>query len=220
MGTAKLLLTIVLGIPGFLILYRIAINLVRKVVHFPVPAFVGAFLDSDLRRALQPPGPLVERSGIREGMTVLEVGCGSGAYTTFVARAVGTEGRVCALDIQAAMLRRLRQKLSRPEHQDIQNVELYEKSAYDLPFDDGIFDVVYMITVLQEIPDPRRALAEAKRVLKAGGKLAVSEFLPDPDYPLRSTTVSIGQAAGFTVDAVLGNYWTYTVRFSRPSRRL
>ena len=215
MNGAKLVLRIALRILGILILYRIAAGIVRKMFRFPAPAFIGTFLDSDFRRAFQPPGPLVERSGIREGMTVLEVGCGSGAYTTYVARAVGPEGRVCALDIQAAMLRQLKEKLGKPAYQDIQNVELYERSAYDLPFDDETFDVVYMITVLPEIPDPGRALAEARRVLKAGGKLAVSEFLPDPDYPLQSTTVKVGQAAEFTVDAVLGNFWTYTVRFTR-----
>jgi ubiquinone/menaquinone biosynthesis C-methylase UbiE len=215
MDKAKLVLRITLRVLGILVLYRIVAGIVRKLVHFPAPAFIGAFLDSDLRRALQPPGPLIERSGIREGMTVLDVGCGSGAYTTFVARAVGPRGKVCALDIQAAMLRQLRKKLDRPAYRDIRNVELYQQSAYDLPFADGTFDVVYMVTVLQEIPDPGRALREARRVLKAGGKLAVSEFLPDPDYPLRSTTVKMGQAAGFTVDAVLGSFWTYTVRFNK-----
>jgi SAM-dependent methyltransferase len=216
MDGAMLVLRVVLRVLGVVILYRLVAGIVRKLFHFPAPAFIGAFLDSDLRRALQPPGPLIERSGIREGMTVLEVGCGSGAYTTFVARAVGPQGQVCALDIQAAMLRQLGKKLSRPEHRDIRNVKLYERSAYDLPFDDETFDVVYMVTVLPEIPDPGRALSEARRVLKAGGKLAVSEFLPDPDYPLRSTTVRMGQAAGFAVDVVLGNLWTYTVRFAKP----
>ena len=215
MDRAKLALRIGLRILGVLILYRIVLVIVRKLFHFPAPAFIGTFLDSDYRRALQPPGPLIERSGIRAGMTVLEVGCGSGAYTTYVARAVGPEGQVCALDIQAGMLRQVEKKLGRPTYRDIRNVRLFERSAYDLPFDDETFDVVYMITVLPEIPDPGRALAEARRVLKAGGKLAVSEFLPDPDYPLQSTTVKMGQAAGFTVDAVLGNFWTYTVRFTK-----
>jgi ubiquinone/menaquinone biosynthesis C-methylase UbiE len=202
---------------GVLVLYQVMIRIARKLFRFPAPAFIGRFLDSDLRRALQPSGPIAERSGIREGMHVLEVGCGSGAYTTFVARAVGNTGTVCALDIQLAMLQQLEKKLARPENRDIQNIRLYNKSAYALPFDDQTFDVVYMITVLQEIANPQRALAEAKRVLKPGGKLAVTEFLPDPDYPFRSTTVKIGQAAGFKVDAVLGNLWTYTVRFTKTN---
>jgi len=72
---------------------------------------------------------------------------------------------------------------------------------------------VYMVTVLQETPDKQKALKEAGRVLKPGGVLAVTEFLPDPDYPLKSTTIKIGEEAGFILDKVLGNFWNYTVRF-------
>ena len=74
---------------------------------------------------------------------LLEVGCGSGAYTLHVARAVGERGQVHALDIQAAMLRQLEAKLARPENQDIRNVRLVERSAYDLPFEDGTLDLVF-----------------------------------------------------------------------------
>ncbi len=196
-------------------LYQVIIRIVRKLFHFPAPAFVGYFLDSDLRRAIQPPGPIIERSGIRAGMKVLEVGCGSGAYTPYVARAVGAEGEVCALDIQPQMLVQIERKLKQPENRDVQNIKLFEGNAYDLPFDAETFDVVYMITVLPEIPDPGRALVEARRVLKPGGKLAVTEFLPDPDYPLQSTTVKLGRGAGFELEAVLGNLWTYTARFNK-----
>jgi ubiquinone/menaquinone biosynthesis C-methylase UbiE len=113
------------------------------------------------------------------------------------------------------MLEQLQVKLDKPENQDIRNVQLFENSAYELPFDDETFDVVYTITVLQEIPEPGRALAEARRVLKPNGKLAVTEWLPDPDYPFMSTTVKLGHSAGFEVDAALGNLWTYTVRFRK-----
>jgi ubiquinone/menaquinone biosynthesis C-methylase UbiE len=54
---------------------------------------------------MQPPSKLIGISGVKEGMKVLEVGCGSGAFTTFVARAVGREGQVFALDIQPEMLK-------------------------------------------------------------------------------------------------------------------
>ena len=74
-----------------------------------------------------------------------------------------------------------------------------------------------MVTVLQEVPDRSRALREMMRVLKPGGILAVTEFLPDPDYPLRSTTVKICQREGFVLDDNLGNLWNYTVRFKKPS---
>lgn len=210
----KSLLRVTIKVVGFFLIYLTVAKIIRKRFHFPAPAFIGHFLDSDIRRALQPPGPIIQRSGIQRGMQVLELGCGSGAYTTTIARAVGNRGRVCALDIQPAMLEQLQAKLDKPENQDIRNVELFENSAYELPFDDETFDAIYTITVLQEIPEPGRALTEAKRVLKPKGRLAVTEWLPDPDYPLMVSTVKLGQCAGFEVDAALGN-WTYTVRFRK-----
>jgi ubiquinone/menaquinone biosynthesis C-methylase UbiE len=201
---------------GGVLLWRILLGIVRRFFPFPAPAFVGFALDSDVRRWLQPADKLIARSGIAEGMNVLEVGCGSGAYTTFVARAVGEAGEVHALDIQPAMLAQLARKLQRPGNGDIDNIHLHEGSAYGLPFEDGQFDVVYMVTVLPEIPDQARALLEIKRVLKRGGILAVTEFLPDPDYPLWSTTAERGMVAGFLVEGKYGNLWNYTVRFRKP----
>jgi ubiquinone/menaquinone biosynthesis C-methylase UbiE len=193
--------------------WQLIIRVARKLYHFPVPAFVGRYLDSDVRRSMQPPGPIIERSGFRAGMRVLEVGCGSGSYTTFVARAVGPEGELYALDIQPEMLAQIQAKLERPENCDITNIRLVEHSAYDLPFEDRYFDVVYMITVLQEIPDRLQALREIYRVLKTDGRLAITEFLPDPDYVPAASTIRLCASAGFDLDACLGNAWTYTVRF-------
>ncbi len=148
-------------------------------------------------------------------MRVLEIGCGSGAFTTFVAREVGPKGQTFALDIQPEMLEQLRAKLSRPENQDIKNTQLVNNNAYDLPFEDNSFDLVYMVTVLQEIPDKTRALGEARRVLKSGGILAITELLADPDYVFKRATVKLCQKEGFVLDEALGNLWNYTVRFKK-----
>jgi len=207
---------IILIVLGAFFLYQVLVRIIRRFYHFPAPAFIGRGLDSDLRRWMQPPDKIIERSGIRPGMTVMDLGCGSGAFTLFVARVVGEQGRVYATDIQPAMLRQLERKLARPENQGIRDIELKQASAYELPFPDVSFDLVYMVTVLQEIPDKGRALREIKRVLKPGGILAVSEFLPDPDYPWRSTTIRMGERHGFILDAALGNLWNYTVRFRKP----
>ena len=206
---------ILIGLGAFF-LYQVLIRVIRKLYRLPAPAFIGPFLDSDARRWVQPPDKLIERSGIRPGMKVLDLGCGSGAFTTFVAGVVGEEGKVYAVDIQPAMLRQMKRKLSHPENQDITNIEIRQASAYDLPFEDGSLDLAYMVTVLPEIPDRGRALREVKRVLKAGGILAVTEFLPDPDYPLRSTTIKICRSEGFVLDGNSGNLWNYTIRFRKP----
>lgn len=206
---------IVIGIILFLC-YLAVFRIIKKLFRFPAPPFIGWFLDSDLRRGLQPPDKLIERSGIKPGMTVIDLGCGNGAYTNFVARAVGEQGKVYAVDIQTAMLRGLEKKLARAENQDIKNVELKKANAYDLPLEDGSIDLVYMVTVLQEIPDRDRALREVSRVLKPDGILAVSEIVIDSDYPLRSTTVKLCRREGFNLDGVFGGFWHYTARFRKP----
>lgn len=202
---------------GLFALYQVIIRIFRKLFHFPAPAFMGQFLDSDFRRKLQPADKVIERSGIKRGMRLLEVGCGSGAFTTFVARAVSEKGTVHAVDIEPKMLEQLESKLNRPENHDIKNIQLTQSNAYKLPFENDFFDLACMITVLQEIPDRHRALQEIKRVLRPGGVLAVTEFLPDPDYPLKSTTIKAVKKTGFALDEVMGNFWNYTVRFIKPS---
>ncbi len=196
-----------LKIFGFFVLLQVALRIIKRFYALSPPAFMGPFLDSDFRRKLQPPDKVIKRSGIKEGMRILEVGCGSGAFTTFAARASGIKGEVYALDIQPKMLIQLKKKLSRPEYRDIKNISLVEGDVHKLPFNDNFFDLVYTVTVLQELPDRNRALKEMKRVLKPGGILAVTEFLPDPDYPLKSTTIKLGEEAGFILDKVEGNLW-------------
>ncbi len=193
--------------------FQLLLRLVRRYYKFPAPAFIGRVLDSDFRRTIQPPGLIIERSGIQAGMKVLEIGPGSGAFTTYVARAVGPKGVVYALDIQEDMLAQLKAKLNLPENQDINNVELVHRSAYDLPYEYGSIDLVYMISSFQEIPDKNRALDEVKRVLKPDGILSISEFLVDPDYPWMGTTAKMGLEAGFKIEAMQGSLWNYTVRF-------
>jgi ubiquinone/menaquinone biosynthesis C-methylase UbiE len=208
-----IVLAVVLAFPIFWVTLA---KLVRKLFRFPAPAFIGHLLDSGYRRRIQPPTQLIERSGIKKGMHVLDLGCGSGAFTPFIARTVGEKGKVYALDIQADMLKQLKNKLSRPENKNIRNIKLIEGDAYKLPFEDRSLDLVNMVTVLQEIPDRNKALHEVKRVLKPGGILAVTELFPDPDYPWKSTSIKLGDGASFVVDKVSGNFFNYTVRFKKP----
>ena len=210
------IITILLIILIVFILWQVLIRVLRRFFDFPAPAFIGHFLDSDFRRKMQPPDKIISRSGIKEGMKVLEVGCGSGAFTTFVARAVGNKGEVFALDIQPEMLKQIENKLKQPENKDIKNIRLVEGDALNMPFEDDSFDLVYSITVFQEIPDKNKALKEMKRVLKPNGVLSITEFLPDPDYPLKSTTVKTGESERFILDEVEGSFWNYTARFIKP----
>jgi ubiquinone/menaquinone biosynthesis C-methylase UbiE len=141
-------------------------------------------------------------------MKVIEVGCGSGAYTLFVSEAVGKKGKVFALDIQEKMLGMLKRKIKKNK---VKNIEMLHASAYKIPLKSNSIDLAYMITVLQEIPDKEKALKEIKRILKPKGLISVTEFFPDPDYPLISTTKNDLTKTGFKIKKIFGNFWTYTV---------
>lgn len=206
---------IILIILGILIIYQFLLRLGRRYWKFPAPAFIGRFLDSKQRKIMQPSEKIISRSGINSGMTVLEIGCGSGAFTTDVAREVGNEGIVCALDIEIKMLKQVTNKLNRIENNDIKNIKPIQASAYAIPFSKKSFDVVYMVAVFQEIPDKEKALKEIKRVLKNNGLLSISEFIVDPDYPLKSTTVKMVQKVGFKLNKISGNFFNYTITFGK-----
>ncbi|MGZ7119707.1 MAG: methyltransferase domain-containing protein, partial [Methanobacterium sp.] len=98
------IITVLLFIPGLFIALWMSLSIIGRIRPFPVPSFMGKHLDSNYRRMIQPPEKLIERSGIKEEMRVLEVGCGSGAFTNYISRAVGNNGEVYASDIQPEML--------------------------------------------------------------------------------------------------------------------
>ena len=83
-------------------------------------------------------------------MAVLEVGPGSGTYTMGAARRIGAQGRLVTVDIEPKMIERVRR---RAEAEGIGNIEARVANVYDLPFEDGTFDVVYMIAVIGDIPN-------------------------------------------------------------------
>ena len=210
------LVKVLLAAIALFIASQIIVRILSKRLRFPAPSWFGVVLDSRLRSLVQSPDRVVGRSDIQGGMRVLEIGCGSGAITVPAARAVGESGSVWALDLQRGMLRQLRRKLQRTRNSDISNVSAIRALATALPFQPLSFDLVLMVTVLQEIGERDTALADVYRVLRPGGVLAVTEFLPDPDYPLKSTTVGLCSRAGFVLDAMQGSFWNYTARFTRP----
>jgi ubiquinone/menaquinone biosynthesis C-methylase UbiE len=211
------LLTVLLAAFSALTGWLICARITHKLHPRPAPPWMGRFLDSGLRHWLQSPQTTIARSGIRRGLKVLELGCGSGAFTTAASRATGESGVVYAVDLQRGMLRQLQRKLARRDGARSAPIHMLQAGAYRLPFADGSLDLAYLVTVLPEIPDPGKALREVRRVLRPGGILAITEFLPDPDYPRRVTTIGICQQAGFQVEGTAGNLWAYTVRARKPA---
>ena len=208
----KKLLCVVLAIPVVVVILHTVVRVVRHFHKFPIPERFANLIDNPLRRKIQPPGETPARHGIEAGMTVLEIGPGNGTYTLATARWVGEQGRVVTVDIEPKMIERVK-RLAQVE--GVGNIDAHVAYVYDLPFDDGIFDAIYMITVIGEIPDPERAMKEFHRVLKSVGTLAFSELLLDPDYPLASTLVRWAVSAGFRPRMKVGSFFYYTLIFEK-----
>lgn len=208
-------LCVVLAIPVVLVALHTVVRIIRHFYKFPMPEFMANLIDNPWRRKLQPPYETAIRHGLEPGMVVLEVGPGSGTYTVGAARRVGEQGKIVTVDIEPKMIERVRR---RAEVEGIENIEARVADVYDLPFEDGTFDAVYMIAVIGEIPDPNRAIAEFYRVLAPTGTLIFSEILTDPDYPLAKTLVDKASSAGFRLTSRSGNFFYYTLIFEKDRR--
>jgi ubiquinone/menaquinone biosynthesis C-methylase UbiE len=103
------------------------------------------------------------------GNHVLDVGCGTGLVTRYVADRVGGEGRTVGLDPTPFMLQRARAASTR-----YPTIEWREGTAEQIPFPDGSFDVVVSNQGWQYLTDRTAAFREMHRVLKPGGTLGGS----------------------------------------------
>lgn len=116
---------------------------------------------------------LVEHAHITPGARVLDVATGKGAVLFPASEKAGPEGRVVGIDLSKGMLEHLRRQLAEGA---VRNVELHLMDAEDLHFPDASFDVLLNGFSLFFYPQPYTALAEFHRVLRPGGRLAISTW--------------------------------------------
>lgn len=209
-------LLILLGtVAGLIFFWLFPLKLVARLAHrfgtsAPCPAALSWLVHNPLRRRYM--RPILDRVGIQTGECVLELGPGPGAFTVDAARRVGSEGSIIAVDIQPEMIAQVEERV---REANLSNVETHVASAYELPLENESVDRAFLVTVLPEIPDQNRALAELRRVLKPGGRLSITEEFMDPDYPFPAETIRRVEAVGFELEQRFGNFWVYTASFRR-----
>lgn len=137
--------------------------------HVFDPAHI-AVLESENRKLWQNPDEILSIAGLKSDWTAADLGCGSGYFTTILAKQVK---KVYAIDVQKEMLDYLGEKIKRLK---IGNIELMLSKANTIPLENQSVDFLISVNALHEFDDKEKMIREMNRVIKPHGKLLIVDF--------------------------------------------
>ncbi len=144
-------------------------------------------------------------ASLKPGEVVLDLGSGGGLDVLMAARQVGEAGFVYGVDMTDKMLELARRNAAK---MGAANVEFRKGDLEDLPLEDGSVDVIISNCVVNLTPDKGRALQEAFRVLRPGGRLAISDIVVDGDLgdlPVSEEEIRAGLSWAGCIAGALSN---------------
>lgn len=134
-----------------------------------------------------------------------------------IAGIVGASGQAIGIDIQRGMLDRLARKV---DERKLGNVRLIHGDATRVHLPAETADLVFLCTVLGEIPDRAAAIRQCREMLKANGTLSITEIALDPHFQTQSAVKQTVEREGFEHVETLGRPWSYTMNYrKRPETR-
>lgn len=126
---------------------------------------------------------LVDRLGVNEGSSVLDIGCGTGRLAAHVAKIIGTSGRIAGIDPSPLRIELASKKIkAAPSTRSIFSVGRAEDLSGLV---DNSFDIAYLCAVFHWVADKKTALKEIHRILKPGGKVGLTTGDKDTPFTLR-----------------------------------
>ncbi len=114
---------------------------------------------------------LIDQIGLQSGEAILEIGCGAGSLVRLLARRLGDANPITGADVNPFLLREAVQLAEAEGLGEL--IRFTEANAEALPFEDNSFDCAYSVTVFEEC-DADRAIAEARRVIRPGGRIGLA----------------------------------------------
>jgi len=166
--------------------------------HRVCPWWLGYLLASPLRKLLQDPGSLLELY-IRSGMTVLEPGPGMGFFTLELARRVGNNGRVIAVDVQPRMIAGLKRRLAKANLLQRVDVRLATEDSLGLADLRGKVDFALAMAMVHETPGENWFFGQLAEVMKPGGIVLLAEPSGHVTEAKFQAELDAAKAVGLTV---------------------
>ena len=159
------------------------------------PMELACSLDNLLRKAVHNPRKILEPY-ISKNMTVLDLGCGPGFFTTELARLVGEKGRVIAADLQQGMLEKVLRKIRGTDLE--QRVKILKCQDDKIGVSEKV-DFVLVFWMVHEVPDQQWLFGELKSILNPGGRIWIIE--PKIHVKERSfkKMIAYSESAGFEI---------------------
>lgn len=180
----------------------------------PCPSALSWAVDGPLVDFFAGTTTTLDRMDLKPGMTIIEIGPGPGRLLLRAARRVLPGGKVIGVELQQGMIDKLGKKLA---HDDPGNVEVIHADATKVELPRESADLVFLCTVLGEIPDRAKAVANCFDALKPGGRLSITEIIGDPHYQSRAKVEELARQAGFEPEHTDGNWRMYTANFLKPA---
>lgn len=158
------------------------------------PVELANSLDNRIRRWLQDPQKILSPY-VKEGMKVLDIGCGPGFFSVELAKMVGPGGKVYAADLQEGMLQKVRTKISGTTLEGIISLVKCERDNFNVP---ERVDFILAFYMVHEVPDKDKFFETLKNILKETGELLIVEpklfHVSQKEFEL---TIGKAESAGF-----------------------